>query len=302
MKKTIFVVCLFLCVMMVSMVLAETDPWDCPNCGRKGNTDNFCGECGTKAPETWDCPNCGRTGIIDKYCSTCGTKKPESIEIVGPLATTKPLEVGDYVTFGRYPQTSEGTDQTPIGWIVLEVKDRKALLLSKYGLDMKMYNDEYGDITWADSTLRKWLNKSFLNNAFTEEEKRAIMETKVDNSRSQGYSDFDISGGNDTVDLVFLLSYAEANRYLGVMHKNGENVTSRVSPTAYAIARGADIKSEYKTAEGEDAGYWWLRSPGSAQTIACIVDLSGSLNSTFAYILGVSVRPALWVNLESGIF
>jgi hypothetical protein len=169
--------------MMVSMVLAEIGPWDCPNCGRKGNTDNFCGECGAKAPIIWDCPSCGRTGIIDKYCSTCGTERP------------KPLEVGQNVTFGRYPQTSNATEQTPIEWIVLEVKDGKALLLSKYGLDTKLYcgesfntllryNGLYEGITWERSSLREWLNKEFLIAAFSEVERRAIQNSKVDNSRS----------------------------------------------------------------------------------------------------------------------
>ena len=49
---------------------------------------------------------------------------------------------GSIVTFGRYPQTKDGTDETPIEWIVLEVDrvNHRALLLSKYGLDMQRNN------------------------------------------------------------------------------------------------------------------------------------------------------------------
>ena len=62
---------------------AAADTWDCPNCGNKGITKKFCGECGAKKPEpktadTWDCPNCGNKGITGKFCGECGTKKPEA--------------------------------------------------------------------------------------------------------------------------------------------------------------------------------------------------------------------------------
>ena len=56
------------------------DTWDCPQCGAKGITAKFCGECGCKKPEgpaTWDCPNCGAKGITAKFCGECGCKKPE---------------------------------------------------------------------------------------------------------------------------------------------------------------------------------------------------------------------------------
>ena len=48
--------------------------------------------------------------------------------------------VGDYVTFGRYPQTEAGNDQTPIEWLVLDIIGNQALLLSRYGLDAVPYN------------------------------------------------------------------------------------------------------------------------------------------------------------------
>ena len=36
---------------MVSMAACEREAWDCPECGNKGNTDNYCGVCGHPAPE-----------------------------------------------------------------------------------------------------------------------------------------------------------------------------------------------------------------------------------------------------------
>ncbi|MCR5337725.1 MAG: SPFH domain-containing protein [Lachnospiraceae bacterium] len=53
--------------------------WDCA-CGHKGNTGNFCAECGARKPDQqtadgWICPSC-QTQNKGKFCSQCGTPKP----------------------------------------------------------------------------------------------------------------------------------------------------------------------------------------------------------------------------------
>ena len=57
-----------------------------------------------------------------------------------------------------------------------------------------------------------------------------------------------------------------------------------------------------KTMDGEAAGRWWLRSPGMVQYDAAGVRSTGSLIFYYVSDGGGCVRPALWVNLESGIF
>ena len=111
----------------------------------------------------------------DSSDSTNSSKSADSVTAAPKKITS--VAVGDVVTFGKYPQTAAGTDQTPIEWIVLDVQDGKALLLSKYGLEMKQYNTEYTDITWETCTLRTWLNSDFLNKAFSSEEQSAILIT-----------------------------------------------------------------------------------------------------------------------------
>ena len=101
---------------------------------------------------------------------------------------------------------------------------------------------------------------------------------------------------------MFLLSYAEANKYFGVTYNNSSNTKSRVAPTAYAIAQGTGKNSSYKTADGIDAGWWRLRSPGVSQYDAAYVSTDGSLYANRVNAGSGSVRPALWVNLEAGIF
>ena len=54
--------------------------WDCPVCGHKNITTNFCPDCGGKKPEAktgWDCAQCGTKNIQSKFCPYCGAKNPE---------------------------------------------------------------------------------------------------------------------------------------------------------------------------------------------------------------------------------
>ena len=217
--------------------------------------------------------------------------------------------VGSYVSFGRYEQDNNTANgQEPIEWIVLDydAANNRALLVSRYGLDAKPYNTSYTGVTWEYCSLRSWLNGDFLRTAFTAEEQGAILTTTVDNSKGQGYSGWSTGGGNNTQDKVFLLSYAEANKYFGVEHYNTSGATSntrsRVRPTAYAIAQGAWTSTSYQTAEGEAAGWWWLRSPGHYQGTAAYVNHGGALSSYYVSSDDGSVRPAFWLNLDSGIF
>ena len=210
--------------------------------------------------------------------------------------------IGNEVTFGAYPQTSSGTDSTAIEWIVLEVQWNKALLISRYGLDAKPYNEEEKSSTWENCTLRTWLNGEFFSKAFTAEEQRAILTTTVDNSASQGYSRWSADGGNETNDKLFLLSYAEAYKYFGVQESD-ENIQARVAPTAYAIGNGAYLDDSYLTSDGMTAGWWWLRSPGSIPYDAALVSNDGSLHfSLYVSLGGNVVRPAFWLDLESDFF
>ena len=214
--------------------------------------------------------------------------------------------IGGIVTFGRYEQDgNEENGPEEIEWVVLDVQDGKALLLSKYGLEAKPYNTEYTDVTWETCTLRAWLNSDFLNKAFSAEEQSAILTTTVDNSSSQGYNDLISIDGNNTQDKIFLLSYAEANRYLSVKYwkeDDGNNTKSRVAPTDYAIETGAYSTDNYQTADGKPAGWWWLRMPGLSNFDAPYVHNGGSLYYEAVFRDYGVVRPAFWLNLESDIF
>ena len=99
-----------------------------------------------------------------------------------------------------------------------------------------------------------------------------------------------------------MLSYEEANKYLDVTYDNRDNLKSRVSPTEYAKANGARTSNIDKTEDGNAAGWWWLRSPGSNPGRSACVHYIGTLIDGSVPYEGVCVRPALWINLEYDVF
>ncbi|MBR6028110.1 MAG: hypothetical protein IKP40_03395 [Clostridia bacterium] len=213
---------------------------------------------------------------------------------------TMPPEVGDIVTFGHYPQTAAGTDNTPIEWIVADVQEGKALLVSRYALDTKVYHSEYSIITWEKCSLRAWLNSGFMDRAFSAAEQEAILLTEVDNSRSQGYSNWPTDGGNNTQDKVFLLSFAEANKYFRVTYDHAY-MKARLAATDYAVEQGVYV-TNYLTADGGPSCIWWLRSPGKEPHTVIFVGGEGAIGDWYAEVEGKGLRPAFWLDLNAEIF
>ena len=200
--------------------------------------------------------------------------------------------VGDKITFGTYEQdnvTSNGTED--IEWLVLAKENNKILVISDKALDSQPYNEKRQSITWEQCSLRKWLNDSFLNAAFSEEERALIQNTTVSADKNPSYN---TSPGNATTDKVFLLSINEAKKYFN------SNDARKCAPTAYAKAQGANTNNTNKTPSGADACWWWLRSPGNYQNYAAHVLSDGSVyyrgyNINYDHFC---VRPALWISIE----
>ena len=181
--------------------------------------------------------------------------------------TLKNAQVGDYVEFGNYPQTANGEIQ-PIKWLVLARKGKKMLVVSKYGLDAKRFDDDSND--WKDSEIRQWLNSDFYNKAFNEKDKQFIKSFEGDK--------------------VFLLSKEDAEKYFFY------DSARRCKPTDYAIKNGAMV---YKNnLEKVEAGYsyWLLRTPyPSFSNSLYYVDGDGAIYFIIVQIDDVLIRPALWI-------
>ena len=136
----------------------------------------------------------------------------------------KKLETGDTVVFGSYPQSKvvdeslinildnldlDSNDNVtykkqkyrkksdvwykyePIEWTVLEGKDSNVFVISKKVLDVCKIDDNR--VYWKDSHARKWLNKTFYQEAFSKKDRSYIKLSSVKNNCSQ----------NNTQDYLF---------------------------------------------------------------------------------------------------
>ena len=193
-------------------------------------------------------------------------------------------KVGKTIEFGNYPQDKDGTEK-PIEWIVMKNEGNQVLLLSKYVLDAKSYNEEWEDVTWETSDIRQWLNNEFYTAAFNKSEKAKIQTSLIKNEDN---SEHGTSGGNDTEDKVFLLSEKEAE----TLFSNDDERIAKA--TEYAEKSGVYVNEE-------KAAYWWLRSPGDSGDDAAEVIYSGWVYRDGNYVDDSSggVRPALHLNLQS---
>lgn len=94
---------------------AVTGGWDCPACGHKHITTNFCPDCGGKKPEAktgWDCAQCGTKNIQSKFCPNCGAKKPEEPKgWICPDCGTKDI------TTNFCPNCGTKKPEEPKGWL-----------------------------------------------------------------------------------------------------------------------------------------------------------------------------------------
>ena len=213
--------------------------------------------------------------------------KPRVFQLVSKKQPRLASSYKGFVTiaFGRYPQASNN-ESALIEWLVLKNDGSKALLISKYALDCQRYNTSGRDVTWETCTLRRWLNGSFINSAFSAEEQKQILHTTVTADRNPSSN---TDPGNNTTDKVFLLSRAECSQYLVLCDARS------CEGTAYCFAQGAAQQDVYGGCR------WWLRSPADySGCVICVNDngmYASAGCSTFSD--GITVRPALWINLGS---
>lgn len=271
---------------------------------------------------------------------------------------TGELAVGNVVTFGSYEQDADFSNgKEPLEWDVIGQKDGAYLLITHYVIDCKKFDDGSSDktiqaneaksasqATWEKSSIRNWLNSDFYAEAFTEKEQSMIQQVM---NRTTNFLDFDTGylgfatgavdsrkvnsiGGNDTRDVVFLLSYEEFEEYF--QPEIAQNVPQRmqcgkaiVSPTKYARNQGIPYRSlaheafcipanvtelseayiDYLrgdvSADYEENGYvcsWLTRSPGcytDGTAVLMIISDYTCFSPSMMKNEANGIRPAIWV-------
>ncbi len=190
-------------------------------------------------------------------------------------------EVGSLVTFGNYPQKKKTPSH--LEWKVLENDGKELLLVAKYGLDCSKYHSENADATWNNCDLRKWLNKHFISNAFSDEEKSRIVASVINTDENP---EFGTGGCGETRDKVFCLSIDDIKKYFS------SPADAKCSPTNFAVNNNAKRDA--------DGCSFWLRSPGLSAGEAAVVDCNGAVNCAGCEVSAdnIAVRPALRIKLQ----
>ncbi|MDR2954753.1 MAG: DUF6273 domain-containing protein [Prevotella sp.] len=187
------------------------------------------------------------------------------------LSQVTNIKIGDIVELGAYPQTATGDDKTPIAWYVIRIEDDNIMLLSKYILDNMPITEGTPHITWADCSLRKWLNEDFYHTVFDEKERGiTVLNICKDNGHKVTRAEF---GGNvsmvckaakDTEDYVFLLSENEINELDKNLDKRthvGGVGTEFSKQEKFSKKRKKDVK--LSVCERNGFSTWWLRTRSS---------------------------------------
>lgn len=194
-------------------------------------------------------------------------------------------EIGDIATYGNYEHDGfYSNGEETIEWIVIaRDRDNHALLLSRYCLDALPYNEDGGDVTWEDSSIRAWLNGEFLESAFGGDPNGFICTAECKTKDGRSGTD----GGENTTDRIFLLAVDEVTQYF-------PKESSRRAPvTEYAKEQGAEY-------DKNGNGWWWLRTPGKTQDMAAGVHTAGGVNYDGRDVdrTDLCIRPALWLDLD----
>lgn len=192
-------------------------------------------------------------------------------------------KVGDKVSFGEY-------ENTKMDWWILDKKDDEVLLLCNSVIDGKKYNEVYEECTWETSTIRKWLNKDFIEKSFNFGEKMSIPEKDILTNLDR----------KKTKDKVFLISSDELRMYVKELTMVGiyEFYVYNAAETEHARKAGVFSKNGYMPYCD-----YWLRDNGSTyrRAKACAPQGQMPMINEAGYdvaFANLGVRPAMWVKIN----
>jgi hypothetical protein len=180
-------------------------------------------------------------------------------------------------------------------WRVLSIEGDKALLITDLVIDVRTYNDELVEITWENSSLRKYLNGEFYD-AFSSTEKSRILTTSLNNSNS---IEGTLPGNFDTSDKVFLLSPYEMDSYFAPDFSDLDLETPEAFFTAQAFEKLNNL--ENRSWNVDEPAWWWLRQPGSSSLISFSDSWVWYENDSFFLRMddpSIGVRPTLYIDLK----
>ena len=212
---------------------------------------------------------------IDQFIELEGYKDSAEKILECEMEILEDCEIGDTICLGQYAYDA-GYGEGGIRWLVLDIQDGKALVISKWVLERSFFHKYNESVLWEDSTLRTWLNEDFMDRAFTEEEQELIVKSTVENTGHDG------EPCDSTEDYVFLLSEEEVLRYFESADRRKCAKTPYVDRYAYEELWMTRDTNQNKVRYITDWGYF---------------DMANVHSDSWADQGGV--RPAMWIDLNS---
>lgn len=201
------------------------------------------------------------------------------------------VPVWDCIYFGHYWQNDTNGDgqadtfdeQEMIKWRVLSVSKGKALLMADQILDVFPYEYQIldymtdpDDITWETSGVNKYLQKIWIDNAFSSVEKQAIVDVS----------------GQSSVKIALPDRTIINNSTYGFSVNGYKQATN----TEYAAQLGKRYDSSY-AGKGETASYWTSEVSNSYPGYAAAVNKYGSIINCDQKTSYIGIRPVITIDI-----
>ena len=121
-------------------------------------------------------------------CGGDGKGEEGTMKNDNPVIEDARTKVGDKIVLGKYEQNGDLASAEDISWTVIKVEEGRALLIADLCLAHGGFHDAYEAFSWADSSIRDWLNVDFYTKAFNDEEKTLIRRTSIENDKNYKYT------------------------------------------------------------------------------------------------------------------
>ena len=201
------------------------------------------------------------------------------------------IKRGEKIQIGRYPQGDKG-EVEPLIWKVLEVSDTdgRVLLITDKLIETKAYHEKIEEVSWKECALRRWLNRNFIDIAFTEEELNMIERVQ---NKSSYITTYGLRDEEVAEDRVFILSSEEVSKYLIYAVDRVAVMSSWANKNSSRRANAENVQ------DGSRIGWWWIRSSGYFNPFVKYVDAHGNIREWGNIKTSVGfVRPAIWIKLK----
>lgn len=219
------------------------------------------------------------TGVDDAHL---GVRPAMWIKLDEPRSREAMFTEGSIVSFGG--ATNNDGVFVPLRWRVIDKEEDAVTLLAEKVVDNRKFNEERESVTWKDSSLRKFMNSTFINSVFNNNEKESLMIMNVKLDSRDGIEGYRSMPTIEVEDKVTLLSYKQAWIYLG------DKEQRKIRATEYASKQGA----------GNGNTEYWLTSMGRDEKTMGIINGNGDPDSR-SVTDKKGVLPMIKVSLSFGL-